>query len=933
MAATTRPLLWESYREIVPDKYKVANASYDLFGTSHYFDKDSQDLYLQNGVIKTITSMIQDGQWADRKREAPITIEEFDNTTLSMASIDHTSTGTMYAVGFDGTDIVYYRYIYAMDVSGVVDSWDYKADADNSIVSYNVDLMNFETSIFDCDYSLFEPGSRMIFKLLMGEDTTMQIGVGYMDSISFSQTDETISISGRNAIGFYLKDQTFDDRTSFSGSAGKVCREILEYAGIRDYMVQDLDRSANYDISDSDNIMDGILDVLNLCYNNEAVNSEDNVARIIELADGKICVGLASWMEQELIFQNGYYTFNRGSDVFSRKVKKSIDSCFTKVRATGQKNTTTDLDPGGGTSSGSDKPVDDDAGEDLAPGVEASTYYDWWREDATAWEKERNSKDYNKLNTWIYKNWETFATASPKETGWPQPYLNSLYAAVEAFKANDPEEKLNFYANRGFYDWLITVPFKPNIAPDPVNFYISDFNYLIDTFFGRGESGVPSKSEMDSLPVEQENVWWYNFWSNCDAYNKLPKYTPQNGVSINDSLKYYMCRMMGITNYSNFNNRYITDTSHALNRCTTAMISSWAAKTIKNDPQNTYQSGDRYSDIVAAICNGAQSILNTSNPNGSDYFPVETHMLTKGQWLGTEDLKGLDGSVIAAPEGGLLSKLNLTSFIGSGSMFKQDLREYLTNLAGGDSEVFNLSSLTQWAHATENENSDISDLIGSGDTNVDVENNMLNPVTVDIPHYSHWTRGTHRTKQISAPSGFTQSQLSDWANSQAKQYQMGGIQETFTSPFRPQLQIGDIAEFEQERSGQTYGVTIGYVTSVSHKFDRKKGYSTDFTVDSAGMDSGDVEHTSNDSVTVAVPNSGVNRPTRLLDMTSKLRFVQNFLDTKVNCTTIRLNEVVDQAKRGRVNDVANNDRINALNLELNYIWSEILAMRQNNTTT
>lgn len=105
----------------------------------------------------------------------------------------------------------------------------------------------------------------------------------------------------------------------------------------------------------------------------------------------------------------------------------------------------------------------------------------------------------------------------------------------------------------------------------------------------------------------------------------------------------------------------------------------------------------------------------------------------------------------------------------------------------------------------------------------------------------------------------TPEKLQAWAQNQANALQYVGIKEDFTSPFRPQLLVGDIAETVADN----VGTKLGIITEVEQSFSKRDGFRTTFSVDSGGI----YTDGNNYNVYTRVANiNGYNRRQRIVDL-------------------------------------------------------------------
>lgn len=870
MAESPNPIIWDFYHEVKD----AGDTSYPV-GVAHYYDENAQTFYIQNGELKTMTAEVPEGRWRgiDDRYSSEIGLIKLENDILSM-EYDHPSNGTIYFAMHDGKSLYYVRYVYMIDASNIVQDWSFTLQADNPIVRYSASVMNVDNGLFDVDTSLFAPGSRYIFKSIFGDNDVYPMGIGFIDEINYSPNGESVSFSGRNVSGFLLKDQTFDDRTSFSGTAGHVIEAMLKYAGIKKYKVQELKRSAKYSIKDTQAILDGIQGVLDLCYNEGGgedqgflIVGKESIAKIIELPDGTICVGQASWLEENGYFQNGYYTFNRGSDVFSRKVKKDVDGCYTVLRATGKKRTED-------TSAIVDSVVTEDTKsnkeyeESLVPGVEASQYWGFYRQNFYDLIDELNQGD---MNPWTVENfgWISWAENTPE---FPPTYSKDFIQFCNEI-LNDLNRKI---IRADINRWAIRVPLYSDATKEPVTkdeFARIDMEDLYLEFKAKHEGEVIT------------DLVWMD-WASNDLKGCIPP-------EYRDSLMSDIGRTIGSQGSANYSE---------------TRFYAWLKETIPISQADMSEGDESFTTVVG-------------------------YLAQKGQFF---NLKPAE------------MKEKISEFVASkglpfnvGDKFVDELFNKLDVLSADSStadKYFSMNDMLNWAKEIDDPTTMIRDDILSetfddlSGTDVSVTNNMLEPVSIPIAHYEEWTYGKHRTKHVTAPDGLTQEQLREWAKVQALKYQMAGIQEDFTGPYRPQLQIGDIAEFIKEEGTQTLAVTIGFVTSVTHSFSLKKGYTTDFTVESGGIDYENKED-NGDTVIVGVAASCVNRPTRLVDMNNDLKYLHNRLEVKTGCAEARLNESLNETRRLKRMLAHQTDSIRVLEQTVFWMWDQYKNLVQPPLTT
>lgn len=318
MAATPQPLVWKFYRQV------TEGANVRTGGVVHYYDEESQSIYLNGGMI-TRTGEVPEGHWATSELSSPLTINTQPYSNLEQ---DHPSNGILYFSAADGGTLSFLRYNYAMDISDFMESWSWATQNDNAISQFTGAVQNLGPDIFGVDSTLFQPGARIILAVRMGNSQPFSLGTAFLDEFDYDVKGETADLSGRNRIGYFLKDQTFDDETTWNGTPTSVISAILAYAGLKKYVVQSHSFVGVLTVEPTEALLDGINQIA------EYHSTVDRMWKTIELPNGMVCSGYEDWLAAYL--PNSYYSFDEGKDVFSRSTSKLSDSSYVKVRCTGK---------------------------------------------------------------------------------------------------------------------------------------------------------------------------------------------------------------------------------------------------------------------------------------------------------------------------------------------------------------------------------------------------------------------------------------------------------------------------------------------------------------------------------------------------------------------------------------------------------------------
>lgn len=332
MAASTAPLIWDFYRTIDAGPA-------ELGGVVHYYDEASQSLYLDAGLVTRLAD-IPEGHWEDAAPAAQQTITE---TAYDALRLDHPVNGILYGAAIDDGTLAYLRYVYAKDLTEILESGSYTVQVDNQITQMTADIKNIGADIFAGDNTLFNPGGKLSLSITMGDSAPYPIGIAYLDDVTYCERDAVVPLSGRNTTGYLLAEQTFDETTSITGYADEVVIAILTLAGITKYHIGSSTHTMTHTFSPSMTLLAGLQQVLDF-YG----------WKMLELPDGAICIGYDYFLADYQT--NSVYTFDGGAEVKRRKTGKSADAAYSHAYVTGK----------------------DAAGADLTPVYLAVDHFDFW---------------------------------------------------------------------------------------------------------------------------------------------------------------------------------------------------------------------------------------------------------------------------------------------------------------------------------------------------------------------------------------------------------------------------------------------------------------------------------------------------------------------------------------------------------------------------
>jgi len=191
---------------------------------------------------------------------------------------------------------------------------DYLADGsiefsmDDPVARLTLTLENPSQAISGEEDSTIIPGTNILLFFRAGDSEHYVMGKYYGDKNDMSVSESTASLEGRNTIGKFLKDQTFNEYGLYAKQNLKtLCEAIFARAGITNYWVGETVLERGMRFPADMNFMDGFNELLKTI----------PTWKMQEDLSGQIGIGLAT---DERFAQPSTYTFKRNTDVFSRSV-------------------------------------------------------------------------------------------------------------------------------------------------------------------------------------------------------------------------------------------------------------------------------------------------------------------------------------------------------------------------------------------------------------------------------------------------------------------------------------------------------------------------------------------------------------------------------------------------------------------------------------
>lgn len=309
----------------------------NVAGTFYYFDTEAQVIVIRDtdDTLVSKYDTVDLGQWDASVFDNALRVGNFG---LNQFVPRHNYNGEIWAVGITPVDVpagtgayptpavpagfYIYRYKYYQDLTPILDSFDTSEQSENQIKDAGFVIKNVGEEEFNKTSSIYAAGSKITCKIGMGDSSKMYLGTVFLDEVSWNKTEETMDLNGRNAIGYYLAEQTFDESISFAGTRASVVHDILAYSGIdlkKVNIQQDLTVSSPT-FSPTDSLFDGLNRIFDIWG-----------WKMTELPDGIIIIGDKAFHDTFYTVAIHQFTTN---EAFARGITQRADGAYSRLALT-----------------------------------------------------------------------------------------------------------------------------------------------------------------------------------------------------------------------------------------------------------------------------------------------------------------------------------------------------------------------------------------------------------------------------------------------------------------------------------------------------------------------------------------------------------------------------------------------------------------------
>jgi hypothetical protein len=220
-------------------------------------------------------------------------------------------------------------YEFAIELKDYLENGTIKLSIDNPITSFTTTLANpiDESSDKQLNIAISEkeamlsPGAKVQFLFGMGDSEDIEMGTYYVDRSDFSPLRPDIGVDGRNLIGKALSDQTLDENNQFGYDfIHLILKTMFENANLStdQFLIEETTVKNSFTFDPNTSVLDAAKEIFKAMINWKAE----------ELSDGTIVVGSPGYSH---FTQPGTYTFNRGTDIFSRDITRDDMDAYRRV--------------------------------------------------------------------------------------------------------------------------------------------------------------------------------------------------------------------------------------------------------------------------------------------------------------------------------------------------------------------------------------------------------------------------------------------------------------------------------------------------------------------------------------------------------------------------------------------------------------------------
>ena len=308
---------------ILTFNYKVTVGNGHSPQVVHMMDNGFRIIYVDDsGLVNGLVTFPELGlydnlSWVNKGRMSP----DEGITYPSLKKVAHYGAyGFWSADGVnDTTDHKFVMYMLPTDISETLLDGSLSYTKDSAVSNASFSFQNVSGYLLRRHRSLVSPNAKIELYIALESSEEIPLGKWFIDRVSTSIPGNDISVTARNAIGKLLKEQTFDERTSFTESTlSDNLKAILEYSEVEDYFVGDTGKGWRFSFDPSNTLLEGMEDIIRLFGN----------WKIHETAEGVIGIGSISDARFD---QPSTYRFERDKNCWGYSTEYGDEQTYARV--------------------------------------------------------------------------------------------------------------------------------------------------------------------------------------------------------------------------------------------------------------------------------------------------------------------------------------------------------------------------------------------------------------------------------------------------------------------------------------------------------------------------------------------------------------------------------------------------------------------------
>ena len=179
-------------------------------------------------------------------------------------------------------------YMLPEDISDAIVDGSVQASANEDSGSCSLTLINSKGKLINRRRSLLTPGTKLELFYTQGGGEEIYLGVYHIDRASVSFPEQNISVSARDTVGKLLKEQTFDENTTWNeGSTHDNLEAILRYAGVESFFAGDPGTDGVLEFDPDTTVLEGLKYAITTLAGWKIAQNPDGRVGVAEKTDGR----------------------------------------------------------------------------------------------------------------------------------------------------------------------------------------------------------------------------------------------------------------------------------------------------------------------------------------------------------------------------------------------------------------------------------------------------------------------------------------------------------------------------------------------------------------------------------------------------------------------------------------------------------------------